>query len=250
MNDLNNIEMSIELPSEGKFYNDFDGKMVIRSLNTGDEQKIFGSSSPTTLDRVLNGIIIEPAGFDINTLIPGDKKFLMYKARIHTYGSMYKQGMYCPLCNYEGTVDLNMDDIEVFKMPDKIKVPLRIKLPVNNDIIELKVLNCKQINAIEDRANKTSKNTGVDVNEVLYTLKLAKRIATVNGDTLDSFESEKYIRQLNPRDRAYIDSAFKSIKIGYSSIVDVTCPKCGKTITIPFELTGEFFNPSSEVEFL
>lgn len=247
---MSNLECSTSLPSGGLFYPEFDGNIVFRSLDTGDEQKIFGSSSNTTIDRVLNDVIIEPKGFNINSLIPGDKAYLMNKVRIHTYGSMYRQPYFCPLCSTEGEVEYDLDSIEVHTLPSTLKVPLKVKLPVSNDILELRVLNCDQINKLEDRAVKTSKNTGTDAKEVLFFLKLAKRIGSVNGDELDSFTSESYIRNMHPRDRAYIDSAYRSLKVGYSNIVEVKCPKCGKNITIPVEMTSEFFSPSSEVEFL
>ena len=246
------MEVTITLPSKGRFYQeaypDWDGKITFRILNAGDEQKIFGSSSSSTLDRVLNSLIIEPAGFDINNLVPGDKNFFMYKVRIATYGERYKQFYYCPLCNNEGEIEFSIEEIEVHELDDKIKLPLRIKLPVSGDIIELRVQTCNQINRLEDRAQKTSKNTGADYKEIIYALKLAKRIAAVNEKNLDSYEAEKYMREIHPRDRAYIDSAFKSIKLGYANTLTVNCPKCGKNIVIPFEMNSEFFNPSDEVD--
>ena len=53
------------------------------------------------------------------------------------------------------------------------------------------------------------------------------------------FEAEQYARKLTPRDRAYIDSAFRAIKLGYEGTVEVECPKCGRVITIPFEINGD-----------
>ena len=174
----------------------------------------------------------------------------MYQVRIHTYGVEYKQYYYCPLCDNEGQVEFSLEDIDTHVLNEKLRIPLRIKLPVSQDIIELRIQSVKQINALEDRARKTAKNTGADFKVVLYTLKQAKRIACVNDKPLDSYEAEKYMREINPKDRAYIDSAFKQIKLGYENVVTVKCPKCGKAIVIPFEMNSEFFNPSSEVDFI
>ena len=138
----------------------------------------------------------------------------------------------------------------MFICGDKIKVPLRIKLP-NKDIIELKVLNCKQLDNIKTRAEKVAKNTNAPVGETQFFLRLVKRIASVNGEELDMFEAESYARKLSPRDRAYIDSAFKAIKLGYEGTVEVECPRCGRIVTIPFEINTEFFNPSTDdIEFI
>lgn len=247
---MNNIiEAEAILPSKGKFYNDIDEKIVFRSLTTADEQKIFGSSSNATLDRVLDDCLIEPK-VSVNKFIPADKQFYMLKLRIHTYGSEYKQMMYCPLCDTESEVKYNLDDVEVFEMDDSIPVPLKIRLPISKDVLVLNVLNCEQLENIKNQAAKRAKSTGAAIGEVQFFLRLKGRIATVNDEELDSFRLDTYIRELHPKDRAYIDSAFKSIKVGYSSVVNVVCPKCKKEITIPFEVTGEFFNPTTEITFL
>ena len=244
----NAMECNVKLPSRGVFY-DFDcDELVIKSLTTADEQKIFGSSSAKTIDNVLSSCIVEPI-MDINQLIPADKHAVMIKVRILTYGDQYKQNIYCPLCGHESEVEFSLNDIVIHEMPENIHVPLRIKLP-NKDIVELKVLNCKQLDNIRARAEKVAKNTNAPVGETQFFLRLVKRIATVNGEELDMFEAEKYARNLSPRDRAYIDSAFKAIKLGYEGTVEVECPHCSKVITVPFEITGEFFNPSCSVEFL
>lgn len=245
-----NPEAIIELPSKGLFYDGIDAEIVFRTLDTGDEQKILGSSSNTALDSALSGTIIEPKGLDINDLIPGDKMFFMMQQRIHTYGSTYRQLAFCPMCEFDGHIDYSLEDIKCNVLPDGFKVPLKLKLPVNGDIITLNVHTAKQIKALKDRANKTSKTTGADYGEIYYFLSQAKNIGTVNGSNLDSYSAEKYVKELHPKDRAYISSAYKSVKLGYESTVEVMCPKCGKTILIPFQITDEFFTPFTEVTFL
>lgn len=247
------IETEIELPSKGIFYEDGLDTLRIRNLSTGDEQKIYGSTSNATTDDALSNCVVEPEGFNINTLVSGDKFFFMVKERIHTYGSMYKQPFYCIHCNREGIVEYDLDDMEIkYLDPSKIKLPLRIKLPINKDEIELRILNCENLQSIAKRAKKQSNTIAnkTSPKEIEFLLKTARQVAKVNGKEIAGFEAEKYVRNLHSQDRAYINSAYKKIVFGYDERVEVTCPLCGQTLYIPFEMCGEFFNPSMEVEFL
>lgn len=246
-------ESDCKLPSKGKFYENELDTIVFRNLDTDDEQKIYGSSSGTTIDSVLTNCIVSPKGLDVNDLVPADKFFYMVKLRVHTYGSDYKQPYFCPLCNHEGQVTIDLDeDTTVVELPEDYKLPIKIKTPVGKDTLELRVLTQAQINSIRKRAEKMVQrlHDSVSSKEIVFKLRLAKQIVSINDEEVDSFDAEKYVSELHARDRAYIDSAFKAIKFGYESTITVTCPNCKREIVIPFEMTGEFFDPSLEVEFL
>lgn len=242
-------ETEISLPSKGVFYEDGLDTLRMRNLDTQDEQRMYGSDNQSAIDTVLSNCILEPKGFDVNKLVPGDKAFFMTKLRIHTYGSMYKQPFYCIHCNKDGNIEYDLDTIEVKELSN-IKLPIRIKLPVSKDVLELHVLTSGDILNINKRAKKTADNTKASVKSVSFILRLSKQIKSINDQVPNIGEKEVYIRNLHAQDRAYINSAFNQISFGYSDTVEVTCPHCGKDLVIPVEMTGEFFNPSFEVEFL
>ena len=242
-------ETTVKLPSRGVFYeNDLD-TLTLRNLSTDDEQKIYGSTSNDTLDKVLSDCVVDPKGFDINTLLPADKFYTMVQLRIHTYGSMYKQPMYCIHCDKEGEVEYSLDDLEVVELP-QVKLPIRVKLPVSKDIVELGVLTSQDIKSISRRAEKTAKNMGGNKKELEFMLKLSKQIKSINDKDTDVTTIMTYVKNIHAKDRAYIESVYKKLFFGYKSTLEVKCPFCGKDLTIPFEMNGEFFNPSFEVEFL
>ena len=242
-------ETSIKLPSRGVFYADDLDTLTLRNLSTDHQQKIYASTSTATLDKVLSSCVVDPKGFDINTLLPADKFYYMIQLRIHTYGSMYKQPMYCIHCDKEGEVEYNLDDIEVVELP-QIKLPIRVKLPVSGDVVELGVLTSKDIKAISRRAEKTAKNMGGSKKELEFMLKLSKQIKSINDKDTEVTTIMTYVKNIHAKDRAYIESVYKKLFFGYKSSVEVTCPSCGKELVIPFEMNGEFFNPSFDVEFL
>lgn len=242
-------ETIIKLPSRGVFYEDNLDTLTLRNMSTDDEQKIYGSNSSEVIDKVLSSCIIEPKDFDINTLLPSDKFYVMVQLRIHTYGSMYKQPFYCIHCDKEGQIEYDLDDIEVIELPE-VKLPIRVQLPVSKDIVELGVLTSKDINSISKRAAKTSKAMGGSQKELAFLLKLSKQIKAVNDKETDSNSIMSYVKNMHSRDRAYIESVYKKLSFGYKTTVEVNCPFCNQELVIPFEMNGEFFNPSFEVEFL
>ena len=245
-----NYEMEVNLPSDGKFYEDRISKLTIRNLTTDEEMKIYGSTSTTVVDRVINSCIIEPKGFDCGTLIPADKFYLMIQLRINTYGSMYKQESYCPRCEREGIFELDLDRLECDYLPENFKIPLKLRLPISKDVIELKILNTNRYNSIKERAEKIAKNTGGKVEEIEYKLKLAAQIKSINDKEVDTFEAENYVKGLHGRDSQTINSAIKSIKVGYSGIANIVCPHCHKEFQAPFIMNSEFFRPTLDVEWL
>lgn len=239
-------EERITLPSNGVFYDqDFPTTLTIRSLTTDEEQLLYGSTSETTIDRIISKCIVEPSDFPIDELIPADKMFILFKLRIISYGQDYNQTIFCPYCNYEGLSVLDLDQLPCEELDEsKIKVPLKLTLPMSKDIIELRVLTEKDYKTIKERAQKVSKRLSLPFGQVEHKLRFAKQIKSINGEKIDSFMAERYYSSMHVRDVKYIESALNSIKIGYQGYIDMKCPACHKDIVVPFEMTSEFLNPT------
>lgn len=240
------MEERITLPSNGIFYeNDFPTSLVIRSLTTNEEQLLYGSTSETTIDRIISNCIVEPKNFPIDDLLPADKMFILFKLRIISYGQDYNQTIFCPYCNYEGVAVLDLDQLPCDELDeDKIKIPLKLTLPMSKDVIELKVLTEKDYKTIKERALKLSSKLSIPFGQVEHKLRFAKQIKSVNGEKMDSFLAEKYYSTMHVRDVKYIESALNSIKLGYQGYIDTICPSCKHEIVVPFEMTSEFLNPT------
>lgn len=240
------MEERITLPSNGLFYEtDFPINITIRSLTTNEEQLLYGSTSETTIDRIISNCIVEPKNFPLGDLLPADKMFILFKLRIISYGQDYNQMIFCPYCNYEGTAVLDLDQLPCDELDeDKIKVPLKLTLPMSKDQIELKVLTEKDYKAIKERALKLSNKLSLPFGQVEHKLRFAKQIKSINGEKVDSFIAEKYYSEMHVRDVRYIESALNSIKLGYQGHIDMTCPSCKHEIIVPFEMTSEFLNPT------
>lgn len=240
------MQEKITLPSNGVFYDqDFPINLVIRSLTTNEEQLLYGSITETVIDKILSNCIVEPANFPIDELIPADKTFILFKLRILSYGQEYNQTIYCPYCNHEGVAILDLDQLPCDELDeDKIKLPLKLTLPMSKDVIELKVLTEKDYKTIKERAQKVSKRLSLPFGQVEHKLRFAKQIKSINGEKVDSFLAEKYYGEMHVRDVKYIESALNSLKVGYQGVLEAICPACERDILVPFEMTSEFLNPT------
>lgn len=240
------MEEMITLPSNGLFYDqDFPINLTIRSLTTNEEQLLYGSITETVIDKILSNCIVEPANFPIDELIPADKTFILFKLRILSYGQEYNQTIFCPYCNHEGVAILDLDQLPCDELDeDKIKLPLKLTLPMSKDIIELKVLTEKDYKSIKERAQKVSKRLSLPFGQVEHKLRFAKQIKSINGEKVDSFLAEKYYGEMHVKDVKYIESALNSIKVGYQGVLETICPACERDILVPFEMTSEFLNPT------
>ena len=240
------MQETITLPSNGVFYeSDFPINLTIRSLTTSEEQLLYGSPVDSAIDAILKKCIVEPTNYPINDLIPADKMYILYKLRILSYGQEYNQMIFCPFCNYEGVTVLDLDTLPCEELDDtKVRVPLKLTLPISKDVVELRVLTEQDYNNIKTRAQKLSKKLNLPYNQVEHKLRCAKQIKAVNGNKMDSFLAEKYYESIPVKDMRYIQSALNSIKVGYQGHLDIVCPSCGREIVVPFEMTSEFLSPT------
>ena len=240
------MQEEIKLPSNGVFYDEsIPTTLTIRSITTKEEQLLYGSTSDYIIDTIIQNCIVEPKDFPLNDLIPADKLFILFKIRIISYGQDYNQYMYCPYCKYEGVTEIDLDMIPCEEIDeDKIKVPLKLTLPVAKDQLELRVLTEKDYKNIRERANKVAKKLQLPFNQIERKLRFAKQIKAINGDKVDAFQAEKYYDSMNVKDVRYVDSALSTILVGYQGTVDCQCPSCKRDVTIPFEMTNEFLMPT------
>ena len=120
---------------------------------------------------------------------------------------------------------------------------LVFELPMSKDTIELKILTGKDDKLITNYAKTVSKKTGAKEEEIEYVERIVRRIATINGEEKDLISKREYVREMHSRDSAYMEYKLNQIKVGYTNVVDISCPHCGEVTTTPVRMTGEFFRP-------
>lgn len=234
--------LTVELPSKGLLYENIPGEITLRSMTVKDEKMIFGSTNSDTVSKVLEKCITD--NLNLNELLSIDEHFLLLKLRIHTFGPSYRVTGRCEECDKKSEFDINLDELIVNYLPDDFEEPIVIKkLPVSGDKIKVKLLRNKDVEYVNRQAKRLSKSLKIDSGELEYTLKMAKMIASINDEEMEFGEIQKYIENMHSKDSAYLWNELDDIKLGYDSVLTVTCPKCGEEFEFLLPMNREFFRP-------
>lgn len=231
--------MKVTLPSRGVF-NPAHREPIILDMMGFEEEKIaFGSSTEEAIDEVLKRCIKSPADFDVSALTQEDRKFLLWKLRIHSYGDDYHV-RYLENGEY---VDkkISLNDVVVDELDEDFVIPGG-KLPLAGNQITIKVLSIGEIRKIESYCREKADKLGISYSELRIETMMAKRIDTVDGEHLDAVKAVQFLKGLKGRDLAYIDYLTRQIKFGFRDTIEVE-NKSGQKVLAPVRITGEFFRP-------
>ena len=242
------------LPSLGKIY---AGKNVnpnfrIRSMTTNEEmRRLSHSERPLkVICEIIDTCLINNPfdGFSSYDMCLGDYQYLLHKLRVATYGSSYKMSTYCPICGSHEIQNIDIDNMEVLTYTEDVNDFLSVKLPKSGDEVSLRFQTPRMIDDIEIKKKEFSKKFPDAKSDpsILYTL--CSVIASVNGEHLDSFQLENYLRKLPMRDtNAIAKRADKLVNsIGTQTEFTFTCGVCGNDYRSPFLVTSEFYGPTED----
>ena len=237
----------VRLPShKANMYPDnpeLSGDIELRMMDVGDEKKVFGSYSEDMISTLLKACVVKPEGFDPELLIPNDRHFLLVKLRVLSYGDSYHGDGVCPECEHDEEHAFSIDDVPVYELDENFCEPIEANLPVCKKKVGMRVLRQKDLSRIRSKAKKLSKTSDISVKEIEFTEKIVNRIVTIDGNEVTRSEAESFVKTLKARDRAYMEYVLDKTKLGYDTMVTVTCSKCGEEYEIPFRMTTEFFRP-------
>jgi len=123
---------------------------------------------------------------------------------------------------------------------------LLVKLPVNGDELQLKLLSSGDINRLDKQVkNRTAKGKVQDPETYEFTIKLMETIVSKNGEDFESFEDKRnYVDTLNMRDLVAIQNILNKIEFGLDPSVVITCNKCKEEVEVSGLICPEFFRPT------
>lgn len=237
----------VKLPTRGILYKDIPEEIVIKAISTKEEKMIYGSSNEKALDAVIRNCIVEPTGVSVDDLISVDKHFLMMKLRILTYGSQYHVKYKCPECNFPAyEYKLDLEEFEVYELPEDFVEPFEIELPVSGDLVGIKLLTGRDLDSVEKKAKRLLKKFPDMEGDPSYIIRMATYIVSINGDEkVPDVKKQEFIEGLHGKDSAYFWHKINSIKVGYDTTIYDTCknPRCNADIEFAMPMTVEFFRP-------
>lgn len=238
------------LPSGGKVY--FDRKVnpefKIRSMTTEEEmRRLSKSERPLKLicDIIDDCIVGEKIGISSYDMCLGDYQYLLHKLRTATYGPNYRLDSFCPFCGERVAKTINLDEMEILPFPEDINSMLSVTLPRSKKEVKLKIQTPRDYDNIEIRKKDFQKKFPDSKTDQSLLFSICAMIETIDGERLDPFKLETFIRNLPMADTNKITKAQEKLiaAIGINTSIEYECEACGNTFRSPFRITPEFYGP-------
>lgn len=217
-------------------------EITIRNMKTAEEKMLLGSSEEAYDDIIRSCITDEKIDFDAFTA--ADKFFTLVKLRVISYGPEYYFRYQCPFCGKIYEYQTNLDELEVFYLPDDFKEPYdSFPLPVAKDTITLKLPRLRDIKSMRNKVRRYNMQFPEAKGDITLIYGMATNIDAVNGKQLVGNEMVQYLEDLAVRDSSYIRNRISRLKIGMDARVFETCknPRCKELLDIPISVGYEFF---------
>lgn len=242
---MNTIEKRVQLPSNGYFGG--PKEVTIRAMTTKEEKIILSARDFSVFTQLVKSCIVDPEDIDMGLLHQNDIMYLVYALRELTFGSTYVQEVECPECGFKQETEIDINEMNItYLESDGLDEKLLVKLPVNGDELQLKLLSSGDINRLDKQVkNKTTKGKILDPEAYEFTIKLMETILTKNGEDFESFEDKRnYVDTLNLKDLVAIQNTLNKIEFGLDPSVVITCNKCNEDVEVNGLICPEFFRPT------
>lgn len=215
-----------ELPSKGKFYNNFKEVRVIPLLFE-DEQRILISKNKGS--NPVNEIISKCIkGVNLSDLIPIDKLYLLLKIKEVSYGPEYKFNIICPECetNVNTTLDVTKH-ISINYIEDDLEDPREINLPM------LKIKAKVRFPRVREEEYFS------DVDSALANL--YRFVVSLDGNENPVFIA-KAMKKMHIKDLKTLNQAINRSDLGVDPRFNFECPHCkhNQIMRVPFD--ANFFS--------
>lgn len=246
------IAEDFTLPSLGKVYKKQINPIVkLRSMSTEDEMlRLSHSERPYKLlcDMIENCIVGDKPGISVYDMCLADYQFLLHKLRIVTYGSEYQTQTTCRWCGTVNETTVNLDALEVIEYKDELEKYTEFTLPRSGNVIKIKMQTPRSVDDIALRVKEFKKRSPDAADPtIIYTVK--SLIDTIDGQILDSFKLENWVRKLPMMDTNYILKNAEMLNKGFgiNTTITIECRGCGVDYDTPFRITPEFFGPRVDI---
>ncbi len=238
----------ITLPSRGLFYNGEvpDGLVHVEPMGTKQE-KIFaaGKQGSVVLNRIFDDCLSCPIPH--LDLILGDRIWVLINIRAVSRGSMYDFPFKCEECGKKDTAEVDLLKLPLKHPPKDLTpadLPFKVKLPIKNIELGLRLLTGKDDEAVERYGQQVAKHSPVEAEEAKYVYRLARRIVSVDDEKMGIQELMKLVEEIRGLDSQALQEAFDEFEVGPTLEMEPTCNHCGYVndeVILP--IRGQFFRP-------
>jgi len=252
----------LQLVSKGLFYEDQLPSGIVNCEPWGkvEEQRFLSPSVPfeDTLDFVIK--TLTDCKVPPDDLLLADRQQLFLFMRCLTYGGEYSFSYKCQNCPEKGRHHMDLEkDLSVTYADDpellaelgmeSLEEPFTFELPIQGKCVAWRMLRGADEKSVERwklKQKQKKRKSGFDSSDVIY--RLARRIVSVDGESLDILESMEFIRSLRGKDSLAISQEIQAMSFGVDTeIDDVRCAECGYPNDLILPMDKTFFRPEGRV---
>lgn len=244
------IAEGFELPSKGLIYEkEVNPHVELRSFTARDEMKRLAPSTSQfkVLADIIEGCMLEKPAIHVYDMALGDYEFLLHKARIISYGDLYKMTIQCPGCGETVNAETHLNELEVKEYDQEaISALQNITLPDCGAKITLNFITPRMLDERETRVKERKRKAQGQAIDFKTLITLLQVIDLVDGEKLGDTKLEAFINtKLTAKDMyKIIQSADKlSNSIGLDTRIYATCPECGVEFETFFRFGLDFLRP-------
>lgn len=231
----------VTLPSNGVLYDPkrIPASLTIHNMTVEDEALLYGSNSDKAITQILKSVIEED--IDVDELITADKHFLLVRARILTYGPIYKvSGIRCR-CGKDQTYEIDLAKLPVNMLDSSTEIEREITLPVSGLVFKIKLPTGYDILEMEREVKRKVSKYNINEGVANYIGGLAMNIVAINGNDVLFDEAYKFVSELTGRDSSYLKKEINSIEVGLDTLIIEECSSCGRDIEFRLPMSSDFF---------
>lgn len=241
------IAETFTLPSKGLVYKQQVNPVVkLRSMTVEEEMKRLAYSELPykMLTEIIDDCLVEKPRISVYDMCMGDYEFLLHKLREVTYGSDYKVSSICPYCGESNKSTIDLSKLNILEYSAEMEDYLHITLPQCGKHIDLKLQTPRVLDEIKLKTTELKKKFPELKGEPAILFTIVSMIDKVDGEVLDNFKLETFVRKLSMRDTNYIIQKLAKVEVGIDKDIECKCKVCGETYHFPFPITNEFFGPT------
>jgi hypothetical protein len=219
-------DISVKLPSEGKFYLGGKSEVVISPIKFEDEKQLVSNlrNNVNPINVILSKCV---KGVEVNSMLLLDKLFLLLKIREISYGEEYPASITCPHCSNVSEVNINLSDLIVNPIPSDLEDPRELTLP-------------KLKKKVKVRFPRVSDESYIATQEQVYN-NIWRFVVTLDGVS-DPVFIGKAIPKMHIMDVKFILNHIMRNDLGLNPKFIFGCDSCGKESELEVPINENFFS--------
>lgn len=245
------IAEDFTLPSLGKVYScEVNPEVKIRAMTTEDEMRRLSRTNKPhkLLCEIIDDCLVEKPGISSYDMCLADQQFLLHKLRTVTYGPEYKVEAECPHCGSKNILTINLDELVCNQFTDDLKSLFEIDLPVTKKHIKLRLQTPRMLEDVDAKTKEAQRKHPNAESEPAFLFYVISSIDEVDGQHLDGYALEDFVRKLPMRDTNYITQKLNKLteSFGINLEFNTVCSVCGLDYKSYFRTSSEFFRPTMD----